>query len=286
MLLGGITTSPPFGGVFLGDSWLSSRPPTWMRAGSGRAVPIGDAVAYDAASDRVVVFAIVGPGAEPYVSVRETWAYDPVADAWSVVGTEQPNGLHGARSAYDAESDRIIVISKEEEKVWAYDVDTDSWEERSNATAGIDTYNGIAYDAESDRVVTFGGGFGSGPGSTLAYDYNTDTWTDLSDEASPSDRFYQMMTYDPATDRIIMFGGTQGNAETPTAETWAFDVNTNTWTQLHPETAPSPRGWAAFGFNPADNTLVLFGGGPTREEATDETWVFDPSSDNWTLASP
>lgn len=241
ILLGGITTSPPFGGVFLGDTWLSSAPPAWTRADPGSAVPIGDAVAYDAGSDRVVVFAIVGPGPEPYVSVRETWAYDPGADDWSLVGTEQPEGLHGARATYDAESDRIIVISKEEAKVWAYDLDTDRWEERLNETAGIDTYNGIAYDSESDRVVTFGGGFGSGPGTTLAYDYNTNTWTDLSNDASPTDRFYQVMTYDPTTDRIIMFGGTQGNAETPNDETWAFDLNANTWTRLSPETTPGPR---------------------------------------------
>jgi hypothetical protein len=136
--------------------------------------------------------------------------------------------------------------------------------------------------------VTFGGGFGTDRGATLAYDYNTDAWTDLSTDASPTDRYYQMMTYDPTTDRIIMFGGTQGseNVEAPTDETWAYDLNSNAWTQLHPATAPSPRGWGAFAFNPAKDMLVLVGGGPTREEATDETWIFDPSSDTWTLASP
>jgi N-acetylneuraminic acid mutarotase len=259
-----------------------------MRADPGSAVPIGDAAAYDAESDRVVVFAIVAPGPEPYASVRATWAYDPAADLWSVVGTEQPAGLHGARAAYDAESDRIIVISIEEQKVWAYDLNTDTWEGRSNQTAGINTYNGIAYDAESDRVVTFGGTFGSDPGATLAYDYNTDTWTDLSTDTSPTDRYYQVMTYDPTTDRIIMFGGAQGpeSLEAPTDETWAYDLDTNTWTQLHPATAPGPRGWAAFAFNPADDSLVLFGGGPTREEATAETWIFDPSSDSWAPAGP
>jgi hypothetical protein len=144
MLLGGITTSPPFGGVFLGDTWLASAPPAWARADPGSSVPVADAVAYDAGSDRVVVFAIVAAGPEPYASVRETWAYDPAADSWSLVGTEQPAGLHGARAAYDAESDRIIVISMEENQVWAYDLDTDTWEARSNETPGISTYNGIA----------------------------------------------------------------------------------------------------------------------------------------------
>lgn len=135
-------------------------------------------------------------------------------------------------------------------------------------------------------MIVFGGGAGSGPGATLTYDYNTDTWTDLSSDAGPADRIYQAMAYDPTTDRIIMFGGVQGGAESPTDETWAYDVDTNTWTLLDPVTSPSPRGWAALAFNPADGTLVLFGGGPRREEATDETWVFDPETDSWTLASP
>lgn len=284
LLFGGETSSPPAGGVFLGDSWIASTPPMWTRADSGSAVPMGDAVAYDAGSDRVVVFAIVAPGGS-FAPQNETWAYDPAGDAWSLVGTEQPQGLHGARAAYDAESDRIIVVAKEAARVWAYDVDTDTWEERSSQTSGIGTYHGIAYDVDSDRLVIFGGGAGSGPGVTLAYDYNTDTWTDnLSTDGSPTDRIYSAMAYDPATDRIIMFGGVQGFSETPTDETWAYDVDTNTWTLLSPTTSPSPRGWAAFAFNPADGTLVLFGGGPRREEATDETWVFDPATDDWTLA--
>lgn len=285
LLFGGITSSPPDGGVFLGDSWIAKTPPAWTRADPGSAVPMGDAVAYDAGSDRVVVFAIVAAG-DSFATQNETWAYDAAADEWSLVGAEQPDGLHGARAAYDAESDRIIVIAREAAKVWAYDLDTNTWEERASQAPGIGTYHGIAYDAESDRVVAFGGGAGSGPGATIAYDDNSDSWTDLSSDTSPTDRVYQAMAYDPTTDRIIMFGGVQGGAETPTDETWAYDVDTNGWTLLSPATSPGPRGWAALAFNPADGTLVLFGGGPRREEATDETWVFNPATDDWTLASP
>lgn len=133
--------------------------------------------------------------------------------------------------------------------MWAYDVDTDTWEERSSQTPGIGTYHGIAYDAESDRVVVFGGGSGSSAGATLAYDYNADTWTDLSSDTSPTDRVYQAMAYDPATDRIIMFGGVQGAAETPTDETWAYDLDSNTWSLLSPTSRPGARAWSALAFN-------------------------------------
>lgn len=285
LLFGGSTSSPPDGGVFLGDTWIAGAPPPWTRADPGSVVPMGDALAYDAGSDRVVVFAIVAAG-DSFASQNETWAYDPAADEWGLVGTEQPDGLHGARAAYDAESDRIIVVARESFRVWAYDLDSDTWEPRASQTSALDTYHGIAYDAESDRVVVFGGGTGTGPGATSAYDYNSDSWTDLPSDTGPTDRIYQAMAYDPTTDRIVMFGGVQGGAETPTDETWAFDVDSSTWTQLNPTTRPSPRGWAALTSNPADGTLVLFGGGATREAATDETWIFDPATDDWMMAIP
>lgn len=281
LLFGGFTSSPPDGGVSLHDSWFSSSPSAWTRADL-KPMSFGTASAYDSASDRVVSFAIVGP---VDTSVNETWSYDPAADSWTAVGNNQPEGMHGARAAYDAESDRIIVVAPEPGRTWAYDVDTDTWEELSRHTAGIRGFHGIAYDSESDRVVAFGGGHSDRPGVTATYDYNSDTWTDVSTDAGPTDRAYQAMAYDPTTDRVIMFGGA-GAAEAPTDETWAFDTDTSTWSLLSPSMAPTSRGWASMALNPVDNTLVLFGGGSIREEYTAETWIFDPATDEWTGPRP
>jgi hypothetical protein len=40
-------------------------------------------------------------------------------------------------------------------------------------------------------------------------------------------------------------------------------------------------GWHAMAYDPENNVVVLFGGGPDRSQYTDETWVFDPSTQTW-----
>ena len=117
---------------------------------------MGDAIAYDAGSDRVMVFAIVAPG-DSLATQNETWAYDPVRDEWSLVGVEQPRGLHGARATYDAESDRIVLFGGSGE-TWSYDADADRWHEMTPTVSPPGrTWHGMAYDADADLIVLYGG---------------------------------------------------------------------------------------------------------------------------------
>jgi hypothetical protein len=89
------------------------------------------------------------------------------------------------------------------------------------------------------------------------------------------------MAYDPGTDRMILFGGVTGGQEEPLADTWAYDYDTNTWTELSPAMSPSARGWHALAYDPEAGAIVLFGGGRTRDEATAETWLYDPATGAW-----
>ncbi len=73
------------------------------------------------------------------------------------------------------------------------------------------SHHDMAYDAESDRVILSGW---RGLDDTWAYDFNSNTWTDVSSSVSPSARDNHAMAYDAESDRVILFGGSTGSDET------------------------------------------------------------------------
>ena len=276
VLFGGQTASPPAGGKDLFDTWEYGSADGWSQI-QETGTPWADAAAFDSRSGRAVVFLDGG----------ETSAYDPTTDTWQKHGsTGGPSTTFGMRASYDAESDRTIMID-ERRGTWAYDADADAWTESAATTRPPSRlWHAMAYDAGSDRVILFGGTTRSDAdlGDTWAYDLNTDTWQEMSPTTSPPARRYAAMAYDPKTDRVILFGGVAGRQEEPLGDTWAYDYDTNTWTGLSPATAPGPRAWHAMAYDPGAGVIVLFGGGRTRDEATAETWLFDPQGGSWTTS--
>ena len=91
------------------------------------------------------------------------------------------------------------------------------------------------------------------------------------------------MAYDPTSDRIVLFGGAAGpqDIETPFADTWTYDYDTNTWVELRPQPAPTARGWHAMAYDAPSRTILLFGGGVDRDHFLADTWVFDPARRVW-----
>jgi N-acetylneuraminic acid mutarotase len=195
-------------------------------------------MAYDAESDRVVLFSgFRGAGG----SDDATWAYDFNSNTWTKMEpTTRPSPRRYSGFAYDAESDRVILFGGEtpagdNDETWAYDYNTDTWTKmeptvRPSRRHGL----GMAYDAESDRVVLFGGHRTSlFNDETWAYDYNTDTWTNMEPPTQPSKLAGHRLAYHAESDRVVLFGGDANPLISD--ETWAYDLNANTWTDLSPD---------------------------------------------------
>jgi hypothetical protein len=102
----------------------------------------------------------------------------------------------------------------------------------------------LVYDSESDRVVFFGGAIDTmrhNFSDTWSYDYNTNTWTNMSPSTSPPPSEWHAMAYDSGEDRIVLFGGYiggSGSGWTNHHETWTYDYNINTWTNMTPSVSP------------------------------------------------
>lgn len=274
LMAGGFTGSPPIGSFTLEDAWSFRQTDGWVNLAQNGVPILATAAAIDRQSGRVIV---VG---------EETWTYDPDTNTWLTEHPEdQPAGALGATVAYDSGSDRVILFSTTG-KTWAYDYDTNTWTEMApSVSPSSRDFSVMTYDEESDRIILFGGYLNMN--DTWAYDYDGDAWTEITAATSPPGRQYAAAAYDPATDRTILFGGEIEPSYEALGDTWAFDHNSNTWTELSPQVAPEARGRHAMAFNPADGTIVLFGGGSGNdwENRPAATWIFDPTADTWNSSS-
>lgn len=280
---------------FSANSWVEMTPAQSPPPGNG-------SMAYDIQSDRVILYmGVIDTGTYPdnrvYKLTSETWAYDYNSNTWvDMQPKDAPFGLLGARMVYDAESDRMILFGgmdagiligaddKFFDDTWAYDFDSNNWTKMKPAVSPpASNYFPMAYDVSSDRIVLMGGD-PAGDNDMWSYDYNEDTWVKLKPGESPSLRTYCDMVYDSQSDRMILFGGTMLHIKrnSPLGETWAYHLDTDTWTELNPATSPGKRGWYAAVYSTKADRVILFSGGTRRTTAVNETWIYDLEANTWT----
>ena len=169
-----------------------------------------------------------------------------------------------------------------------------AWTELQSATSpSARAFHSMAYDAQSDRIVLFGGNerkpagaFGS-TGETWAYDYNNNRWTNMVPTAAPSPRDTHAVAYDEESDRVILFGGIGpvGGTEAFSNETWAYNWNANTWTNMQPPVSPRARLGARMAYAASVDRVILFGGHDASEQFAD-TWSYEFASTTWTELTP
>ena len=129
----------------------------------------------------------------------------------------------------------------------------------------------------------------SGPkrfqGDTWIYSLEHDNWARLDLADGPSPRGRHSMVFDSSRKRIYLFGGRFRPEEQMTGlytmfnDIWAFDVNTDTWTQLETTgDGPSARGNTAMVYDDINDRLVLFGGSTSPNGLN-----FTPQADTYFL---
>jgi hypothetical protein len=273
----------------------------WQKRADGP--PKGNgSLAYDAQSDRTILF--IGIRGKPDFSGKptgQTWAYDYNTDTWTNMEPEEsPYNLLGQRMVYDSESDRIILFGglsagdagqfRYSYETWAYDYDANTWtnmQPTGDIPEGeINSYP-MSYDVEADRVLAW---ICKAPSADEVegcamntYDYNSNTWERREMEPHPSISFFSDMVYDPGTGMNIFYGGASYNHGEGIDEFWGYDYDSNTWTELSSKNPPSARGWHAMVFHEQAGVIIMFGGGNSDNTFTDETWVYDPATGEWSL---
>jgi hypothetical protein len=138
-------------------------------------------------------------------------------------------------------------------------------------------------------VVVFGGAIGScsyprcseDVADTWVYDPAANTWEQRFPPVSPPARHGHKLAYDAGSDRVVLFGGDTG--ERWLGDTWAYDSDANTWTEVPTGEGPWPVAQQAMAYDPVADRVVLWGGAE-REES--EVWAFDLEAATWSLTTP
>ncbi len=138
------------------------------------------------------------------------------------------------------------------------------------------------YDSEHNEAVLFGGVDSvSCFNDVWKLSLSVLSWTQVSATGDiPLARQGHSAIYDPVNKRMIVFGGTNPNYVFN--DLYSLDLNTNIWSQLSPAgTLPSPRWNHSAVYNPADSSMVIFGGrqlyqGLDVNGGSDTTLLNDP----------
>jgi len=158
-----------------------------------------------------------------------------------------------------------------------------TWAQQSPAAAPpARSAASMAFHAPTGTVLLFGGSGESGVlGDTWIWDGTT--WSQLTPVTSPPARDSASMAFDAANGWLVLFGGqvttTAGRALLD--DTWVW--NGETWMQADPAASPSARSGAGLAYDPASQTLVLFGGSG-ESGVLGDTWTWDGTT--WTQQSP
>jgi hypothetical protein len=98
-----------------------------------------------------------------------------------------------------------------------------------------------------------------------AFDFSSKTWSEVQTSGTaPSPRASTAIAYDAKRERLVLFGGnssTNGLAFKPEADTFTFDLKTNTWTKLDTPMAPKARLFHTLVVNPDSDKAYLYSGG-------------------------
>lgn len=261
------------------DTWTNKNP-----AGTLPAARAQHQMAYDPVSGKAILFG--GVVAKSGEQLGDTWGYDPIANTWTDLDPagDTPSPRDSFSMVYDQINQKIILFGGWSDETgahlndtWAYDPAANTWT-NLNPTGDIPAVRGshtMAYDPDDGKILLFGGVDGNAYFSdTWAYDALANIWTNLGPTGeTPAGRAGHRMAYDPTSGTTILFGGWDG--ATYFNDTWAFNVASNTWTNLSPiGAAPSARDSHSLVYNAATDELILFGGLVGGASDAQDTWSY------------
>lgn len=198
-----------------------------------------------------------------------------------------------SQMTYDSVSGKVILYGGQigvwqepnstAHDTWIFDPISNAWEEKSPKTIPGGSGGGdMTYDSKADRSILSVLADDFSTLQTWAYDANLDEWTQL--ENGPNLLMVgQRIVYDTESDRIIMFGGFTLTSYQFVDETWVYDYNTDTWTNMQPKVHPTGRNYVGMVYDSNADRIVMWGDWNKKyTPGTDNSvWTYDFNTNTW-----
>lgn len=274
--------------IFVSDFSSAARVPHWTRLEPGLAPSprLDHSLTLDPVRRQALLF-----GGKREAVLRDTWMLDIDAVRWRVIPAQTaPDGRRGHTAIYDGARDRVVIFGGETDSgflddVWAFDLASETWTEiDASGSKPTKRYGlGAVLDASRNRMLISHGFSASGRfDDTWAFDLVANQWTELpTGNAFPQARCLHDWLLDAEGTTAYLFGGcSSGVGPCPRGDLWAFDLSTQTWSEVSDGTKPSDRSNVRMTQSPTDGRVVLIGGVDTS--ARSDVWTFDPQTSAWT----
>jgi WD40 repeat protein/DNA-binding SARP family transcriptional activator len=254
------------------------------------------------------VYVVVGcppaPGPERLIPASGEWdapfgieasVWDSAIDggSWTEAGTLAHDGDH----VFLSDQRRLLLFNGGMTGAsWAFDFESTEWREITSMPGVADP----TLPPDVEPPVASIGALVSVPdrdevlatriddGATLAYSVASDDWSQVAPiEEAFADRYGMGAAYDSESNVVVLFGGahwgrTDEGKHVGFADTWIFDVESSTWSEVSPALSPPARIGPAFVYDPDAERIVMFGG-HTRlgGDVLGDTWVYDADANTW-----
>jgi hypothetical protein len=299
--------------------------PTWTQLAPTGTAPnprSGHTAVFDSANNRMIIHGgVVGSTAVQ----NDTWILSDAngvgaSPAWTQLSPTDPAPYRSSHTAiYDPTANEMVIFGGDSQLPKTFTDDhvfvlTKANGLQSGATWSQDgpaprTHQSAVYDAVTDQLIVFGGQT-SGTPSAL-----NDVWSAPSIVASgqvsqvptnwvqvlpagtaPAARFGHTGLYDSSSNRMIVFGGATSSTNC-LHDLWILDDansahGTPDWISLTASgTLPTPRMNQTAVYDPAQNTMIVFGGTNCSSGYLSDVWVLsnangEGGTPTWTQLSP
>lgn len=212
---------------------------------------------------------------------EKPWPYKPSARC---AHTMVYNNQHGKLILFGGE-DRLGRFLDD---TWVYDYGDNRWTQMNpSMKPSARAYHAMTYDSKNDKVILFGGRDSNGfSDETWVYDYQSDSWVKMSPTVKPAARYQHAMVYESRSGRhekVVLFGGEGPTYGQISDETWVYEYESNTWTQMNPSRKPPKRARHTMVCN--KELLPTLFGGYNSSGSKDDTWGYALEFDKWTRFS-